>query len=67
MMTTQRPRWIVEFYTDVRGKSAVVNFINELPARERAKARKAPRQEIAAAERRMASFWRQSDERQHPV
>ena len=40
-MATQQPAWVVEFYTDARGKSAVVEFINGLPAQERAKVRNA--------------------------
>jgi len=42
-MSTQQPQWQVEFYTDVRGKSAVIELINELPARDRAKVRNALR------------------------
>lgn len=42
-MTTQQPKWNVEFYVGARGKSAVVEFINRLPARERAKVRNALR------------------------
>lgn len=38
-MTTPPAEWIVEFYTDIQGKSAVVEFINELGAHERAKVR----------------------------
>ena len=38
-MTTQEPGWVVELYTDARGKSAVIEFINGLPVRERAKVR----------------------------
>jgi phage-related protein len=36
-MTTEVPRWTIEFYTDARGKSAVLEFINGLQDRERAK------------------------------
>ena len=42
-MTTQQPKWNVEFYVGARGKSAVVEFINRLLARERAKVRNALR------------------------
>jgi len=38
-MDTQQYKWVVEFYTDARGRSAVVEFINALPAQERAKVR----------------------------
>jgi len=38
-MTTRGSNWAIEFYTDARGKSAVVEFINGLPVRERAKVR----------------------------
>lgn len=38
-MTTQHPEWAVEFYTDERGKSPVIEFINGLPAQERARVR----------------------------
>jgi phage-related protein len=39
MTMQQPPGWTIEFYTDARGKSAVVEFISGLPERERAKAR----------------------------
>lgn len=38
-MTTQQPEWAIEFYTDERGRSPVIEFINGLPARERARVR----------------------------
>ena len=37
-MTTESPRWAVEFYTDARGKSALHEYVNGLQAKERAKA-----------------------------
>ena len=43
MTTQQPPGWTIEFYTDARGRSAVVEFINSLPERERAKVRNALR------------------------
>ena len=42
-MTTQQPEWTVKFYVDARGKSAVIEFINALPVRDRAKVRNALR------------------------
>ncbi|MFQ6100763.1 MAG: type II toxin-antitoxin system RelE/ParE family toxin [Anaerolineae bacterium] len=33
-MTTRQSRWEVEFYTDARGRSPVVEFINGLSERE---------------------------------
>ncbi len=38
-MTAQQPEWTIEFYTDERGRSPVIEFINGLPARERARVR----------------------------
>jgi len=38
-MATKPPGWTIEFYTDVRGKSPVLEYINELPDRERARVR----------------------------
>jgi len=35
-MVTQQSRWVVEFYTDARGKSTVAKFINGLPEQEQA-------------------------------
>jgi len=34
---THQDDWTVEFYTDVRGKSPTLEFINSLPKREQAK------------------------------
>ena len=42
-MTTQSPEWTIEFYTDARGRSAVGEFIDGLPIRDRAKVRNALR------------------------
>jgi len=39
MTTQEQPEWTIEFYTDARGKSAVVKFIDGLPVRERARVR----------------------------
>ena len=39
MMTGQQAGWLIEFYTDTQGKSPVVEFINDLPAKDRAKVR----------------------------
>jgi len=38
-MATQQSKWVIEFYTDARGKSAAIEFINGLAARDRAKVR----------------------------
>jgi phage-related protein len=38
-MAIKPPGWTIEFYTDARGKSPVLEYINGLPARERAKIR----------------------------
>jgi mRNA-degrading endonuclease RelE of RelBE toxin-antitoxin system len=43
MMTPERAEWVIEFYTDAHGKSPVVEFINGLPARDRARIRNALR------------------------
>lgn len=42
-MPTQQTKWAIEFYTDTRGKSAAVKFINELPVQTRARVRNALR------------------------
>jgi phage-related protein len=34
MTMQQPPRWTIEFFTDARGKSAVIEFINSLPERD---------------------------------
>ena len=34
---THQDDWTVEFFTDVRGKSPPLEFINSLPKREQAK------------------------------
>jgi phage-related protein len=39
-MATEPPLWTIEFYADVRGKSSVLEFINELPVEDQAKVRK---------------------------
>jgi len=39
----QQPDWTIEFYTDRRGHSPVVEFINALPVREQAEVRNALR------------------------
>jgi len=39
-MVTERPRWTLDFYTDARGKSPVLEFINGQPVRDRAKVHK---------------------------
>ena len=36
-MTEQPQAWQIEFYTDARGKSPVLDFISSLPSKERAK------------------------------
>jgi phage-related protein len=38
-MATKPPGWTIEFYTDARGKSPVLEYINGLSDRERAKVR----------------------------
>jgi phage-related protein len=42
-MTMQETGWRIEFYTNAQGKSPVVDFINDLPAHDRAKIRNALR------------------------
>ncbi|MGQ9585677.1 MAG: type II toxin-antitoxin system RelE/ParE family toxin [Anaerolineae bacterium] len=42
-MTDRLPPWTIEFYTDRRGRCEVVEFIQGLPERERAKIRDALR------------------------
>jgi phage-related protein len=39
MTTTQQTEWVIEFYTDTQGRSPVLEFINDLPAQDRAKVR----------------------------
>jgi phage-related protein len=38
-MAIKPPGWTIEFYTDARGKSPVLEYINGLPVRERARVR----------------------------
>jgi phage-related protein len=38
-MSAPEPQWRVEFYTDARGKSPVLEFIDGLPATEQARVR----------------------------
>lgn len=39
MMTPPQTEWGIEFYTDARGESPVVEFINDLPPQDRARVR----------------------------
>lgn len=39
-MTTDPPRWTIEFRTHARGKSKVIEFINGLPVEDQTKVRK---------------------------
>jgi phage-related protein len=43
MMAMEQTGWRIEFYTDAEGKSPVLEFINNLPAQDRAKIRNAIR------------------------